>query len=533
MSCQLSDPLQQQVAELLVVRASGHLDDQQRRYPQWELSNSELQRLLKAGVGGVILLGGSAVELQQRTRQLQNWSDQQLLFCADVEEGVGQRFEGMSWLVPPLALGRLHPNDPDQAISLAERYGHCTADQARRCGLNWVLGPVCDVNNNPANPVINVRAWGEDPTTVGALAAAFQRGLSRGGVLGCAKHFPGHGDTSSDSHLDLPVLLHSRERLEQLEFPPFREAIAAGVDSVMTAHLLLPLLDPEQPSTLSSIVLTDLLRGALGFNGLVVTDALVMEAITARHGPADAAVLAFEAGADLILMPADADAAISGISQAITQGRIPIQRLHDALRRRRKALAKVQPSSPGLPLPTPAERELEQRLVAASLEQSFTAPIPPGAGINLIRVDAAWPCPALNGSAPALRLPEQHGYRSVVVHGFGVSPWQDDPGAPLALERLGDGPILLQLFLRGNPFRGERDHQEPWCAAVQQLQRLDRLAGLIVYGSPYLWENLRAVLRPSIPAAFSPGQMPEAQRQLLSRLLQRHSDSPQSRDFTD
>ena len=158
MSCQLTDPLQRQVAELLVVRASGHLDDQQRRYPQWELSNSELERHLKAGVGGVILLGGSAVELQQRTRQLQNWSDQQLLFCADVEEGVGQRFDGASWLVPPLALGRLHPNDPDQAIALAERYGHCTADQARRCGLNWVLGPVCDVNNNPANPVINVRA---------------------------------------------------------------------------------------------------------------------------------------------------------------------------------------------------------------------------------------------------------------------------------------------------------------------------------------------------------------------------------------
>ena len=534
MNCQLTDPLQRQVAELLVVRASGHLDDQQRRYPQWELSNSELQRHLKAGIGGVILLGGSAVELQQRTRQLQNWSDQRLLFCADVEEGVGQRFEGASWLVPPLALGRLHPNDPEQAVALAERYGHCTADQARRCGLNWVLGPVCDVNNNPANPVINVRAWGEAPTTAGALAAAFQRGLSRGGVLGCAKHFPGHGDTSSDSHLDLPVLPHSRERLEQVEFPPFREAIAAGVDSVMTAHLLLPLLDPEQPATLSSIVLTDLLRGALGFNGLVVTDALVMEAITARHGPADAAVLAFEAGADLILMPADADAAISGISQAIAQGRIPIQRLHDALRRRREALTKVQPpAAPALPLPSRDERQLEQQLVAVSLEQSCPAAIPAGAGINLVRVDAAWPCPALNGAAPALRLPEQHGYRSVVVHGVGVSPWQDDPDAPLALERLGDGPVLLQLFSRGNPFRGERDRQEPWRAAVQQLQRLDRLAGLIVYGSPYLWEELGSVLHPSIAAGFSPGQMPEAQRQLLSHLLHPQAESPQSSDFTD
>ena len=158
--------------------------------------------------------------------------------------------------------------------------------------------------------MINVRAWGEDPATAGALAAAFQRGLSRGGVLGCAKHFPGHGDTASDSHLDLPLLPHDRKRLNQIELPPFRDVIAAGVDSVMTAHLLLPQLDPDRPATLSSAVLGDLLRKELGFDGLVVTDALVMEAITARHGAAEAAVLAFEAGADLILMPADADAAI-------------------------------------------------------------------------------------------------------------------------------------------------------------------------------------------------------------------------------
>ena len=228
MNSRPANSLRRRVAELLVVRASGHLSDQQRRYPQWELPNSELQRLLRDGVGGVILLGGSAVELQQRTQQLQGWSEQRLLVCADVEEGVGQRFEGASWLVPPLALGRLHQREPELALDLSERYGRCTGEQARRCGLNWVLGPVCDVNNNPANPVINVRAWGEDPNTASALAVAFQRGLKQAGVLGCAKHFPGHGDTTSDSHLDLPVLPHSRERLEQIELPPFQAAITAG-----------------------------------------------------------------------------------------------------------------------------------------------------------------------------------------------------------------------------------------------------------------------------------------------------------------
>jgi beta-glucosidase len=236
--------LQRLIASLVVVRASGHLADHQRRYPQWELANAELQELLELGVGGVILLGGSAAELALRTRQLQAWASQPLLLCADVEEGVGQRFEGASWLVPPLALGRLHGREPERARALAERYGRCCGLESRAVGLNWVLGPVCDVNNNPANPVINVRAWGEDPASAGALAAAFLRGLQATGVLGCAKHFPGHGDTTSDSHLELPLLPHSRERLEQVELPPFRQAIAAGVEAVMTGHLTLPALDP-------------------------------------------------------------------------------------------------------------------------------------------------------------------------------------------------------------------------------------------------------------------------------------------------
>ena len=294
----MATELRRQLASLVVVRGSGHGSDGQRRYPRWELSNEQLRELLAQGVGGVILLGGSAAELRLRTEQLQRWAGGPLLLCADVEEGVGQRFEGASWLVPPLSLGRLHRSEPERAEALAERYGQCTGRQARLLGLNWVLGPVCDVNNNPANPVINVRAWGENPETAGSLAAAFVRGCQAEGVLACAKHFPGHGDTSSDSHLELPLIPHSRERLDAVELPPFRAAIAAGVASVMTAHLQLPALDSQHPATLSPAVLTQLLRRDLGFSGLVVTDALVMEAISAHHGAAEAAVLAFAAGAD-------------------------------------------------------------------------------------------------------------------------------------------------------------------------------------------------------------------------------------------
>ena len=520
--------LRRQVASLLVVRGSGHWSDGQRRYPRWELTNAQLQRLLADGVGGVILLGGSAAELRLRTDALQSWAQQPLLICADVEEGVGQRFEGASWLVPPLALGRLHGRDPERAVQLARQYGQCTGRQARRLGLNWVLGPVCDVNNNPANPVINVRAWGEDPACAGALAAAFVQGCQAEGVLACAKHFPGHGDTSSDSHLELPVLPHSRERLEAVELPPFRQAITAGVASVMTAHLQLPALDAEQPATLSAPVLDQLLRRHMGFSGLVVTDALVMEAITRHHGPADAAVLAFTAGADLILMPADADAAIDGLVEAIEAGHISRQRLNESLERRQRALASTHRSLASVQealeeLVSTEEQQLARELVVLSLEHQRQ----PGAGgalptnasgVNLIRLDTQLNCPQLPAMAPALLRPAAAGFEACLIDGRSPSPWSGDALAPLAMDRLPQGPVLLQLFVRGNPFRGSAGGDEPWPAVVQQLLAAGRLAGLAVYGSPYMWQQLQPLLPAAIPAGYSPGQMPLAQALLLEQL---------------
>ena len=393
-----------------------------------------------------------------------------------------------------------------------------------------MLGPVCDVNNNPANPVINVRAWGETVPAASALASAFLRGCQAEGVLACAKHFPGHGDTSTDSHLVLPLIPHGRERLEAVELPPFQAAIAAGVASVMTAHLQLPALDPERPATLSEPVLTGLLRRQLGFTGLVVTDALVMEAISAQYGAAEAAVLAFSAGADLILMPADAEAALDGLHRAVEDGRISRERLQASLERRQQALAQCQsdrePRDASLnalladlaQLVTPQERQLAAELLELSLETSCGAPLPQGPGVNLIRLDSQLNSPQLPARAPALLRPAAAGFQSRLIDGLSPSPWSGDPEAPLALERLGEGPVLLQLFVRGNPFRGSAGGDEPWPAAVRQLVAAQRLAGLVVYGSPYLWQALRPLLPPQLPAAYSPGQMPEAQAVLLQRL---------------
>lgn len=514
--------LRQLIASLVVVRASGHLADHQRRYPRWELPNGELASLLAAGVGGVILLGGSAPELALRTRQLRRWAAQPLLLCADVEEGVGQRFEGASWLVPPLALGRLHRHHPQRALALAERYGRCCGKDARAVGLNWVLGPVCDVNNNPANPVINVRAWSDEPAAAGALAAAFVGGLAREGILSCAKHFPGHGDTSTDSHLELPLLPHNRERLERIELPPFRQAIAAGVSAVMTGHLILPALDGERPATLSTAVLRDLLRSDLGFNGLVVTDALVMEAITAHYGAGEAAVLALEAGADLVLMPADARLAIEAITAAVQAGRLQRQQLEASAERRRAALERCPDTAAAAELASQADLQLERELVEATLEWQGSPlqgePARRGGGLNLVRVDQALQAPFLPAAAPALALPSAAGFRTVVTAADTPNLWRNDPAGPLALDQLGDGPVLVQVFVRGNPFRGSAGSAEPWAAALRQLVVAGRLAGLVVYGSPYLWEELRPLVPEPLPAAYSPGQMPLAQAAALAAI---------------
>ena len=334
--------LRQQVAQMIVVRSSGYLFDHQIQYPVWEPTATVLQHWIEGlGVGGVILLGGSAGELALRTQQLQDWATIPLLVAADVEEGVGQRFSGATWFPPPMALAAIAQHSPDRAEHYAEQLGDTTAQEARAIGLNWVLAPIVDVNNNPDNPVINVRSFGETPDLVSQLTTAFLRGAQRHPVLTAAKHFPGHGDTAVDSHLELPVLPHALDRLAHIEIPPFKAAIAAGVDTVMSAHLKIPALDPEFPATLSPRILTQELRQALGFDGLIVTDALVMGAIANRYGANEAAVLAVEAGADILLMPLDPEGAIQAICEAVETGRITADRIQSSVERLWRAKSKV------------------------------------------------------------------------------------------------------------------------------------------------------------------------------------------------
>jgi beta-N-acetylhexosaminidase len=263
------------------------------------------------------------------TNQLQAKSKLPLLIGADFERGTAMRLEeGTSF---PTAMAIAAAGNPRDAYTM----GKITALEARAVGVQWIYSPVADVNNNPGNPIINTRSYGEDPVRVAEFVSEFIRGVQENGGLATAKHFPGHGDTAVDSHINLPVIMADRARLDRLELVPFRAAISAGVGSIMTGHLNVPALepDPNTPATLSSSILTGVLRNELGFHGLVVTDAMDMGGITVRYAPGDAAVRAFLAGADALLMPPVPDAAYEALLAAAKSGSITSQRLDASVRR--------------------------------------------------------------------------------------------------------------------------------------------------------------------------------------------------------
>ena len=341
--------LQQQVAQMIVVRASGHLLDSQAGYPQWEWPREQLHPLIQeVGVGGVLLFGGTVADVMLRVQQMQEWATIPLLVCADVEWGVGQRFEGATEFPPAIALADLG----DAGTEWARQMGQITAREAAALGINWLFAPVVDVQSNPNNPVIDVRAFGSSPQRVGTLTSAFIAGTkSAGPVLTTAKHFPGHGDTSVDSHLLLPQLPHKRSHLESREWLPFEWAIDAGADAVMTAHLMVPELDPDWPATLSAPILQGILRQEWQFDGLIVTDAMTMGALAqfpspeSPLSPGELAIRAVEAGVDAIVMPPNPVEAIQAICEAVQSGRLSRLRIRQSVERLLKAKQRVCESS--------------------------------------------------------------------------------------------------------------------------------------------------------------------------------------------
>ena len=278
-------------------------------------------------VGGLIISVGSPYDIAAKLNALQRRSKLPLLVSADLEWGAAMRVVGATAFPHIMAAGAT--GDERDAYTI----GRVAALEGRAVGIHVNFAPDADVNNNPLNPIINIRSFGEDPRAVAKLVRAYVRGLQDNGMLATLKHFPGHGDTDIDSHIGLPAIRADYTRLDSIELVPFRAGIDAGAKVVMSAHIAFPAFTGDAPATLSASVLTGVLRDSLKFGGLVVTDALQMGAIVTKYGAGEAAVRAFEAGSDLLLMPADPDSAIASMLAALQTGRLTAARLDASVRR--------------------------------------------------------------------------------------------------------------------------------------------------------------------------------------------------------
>ncbi len=313
--------LREKIAQMMISNSLGYtLDKNSKEY-------RKLKSLVQdSKIGGFIFFQGRSVEEAELINDLQSMSETPLLMSADFERGTKMRLEDGSLFPSNMSLGATR--DPQ----LAYEMGFQIAQECRAIGIHQNYAPVVDINNNPLNPIINVRSFGEDPDLVSQMGDMMINGLQDGNVIATAKHFPGHGDTDIDSHSDLPIIKYGKDRLDRVELIPFKNAIDSKVRSVMIAHLSFPQIDPEPnvPASLSSPIITGLLKEQLGFDGLVVTDALNMAGVTKHFSTDDVAVRCVKAGVDLILMPQGEEESISAIENAVKSGVISEERINES-----------------------------------------------------------------------------------------------------------------------------------------------------------------------------------------------------------
>lgn len=305
--------------------------------PQWRKLTDQVKN---EKVGGFTISVGSPIEVAAKLNDLQSMSKVPLLFGADLEAGAGFRARGGYFVPNAIDLGGAILFPPEMAVgatrdtTLAYEQGRLTAVEGRALGIHIAYAPVLDVNNNPDNPVINTRSFGEDPELDARLGVAFIHGLQDHGMMATGKHFPGHGDTGTNSHLALPIVTVSRSRLDTVELVPFRAAVNGGVGAIMSFHGAMPALDSSGvPGTLSSKVLTDLLRGEMGFKGIIISDAMDMRGVLDQFGAAEAAKRAISAGIDVLIQPLDVSETIDAVVDGIREHRYTEARLDSSVRR--------------------------------------------------------------------------------------------------------------------------------------------------------------------------------------------------------
>ncbi|MCS6928523.1 MAG: serine hydrolase [Saprospiraceae bacterium] len=485
----------ERIGQLFMIRA--HSD----KGPDYEQKVADL--IQKYRVGGLCFFQGTPERQALLTNRYQALSDRvPLLISMDAEWGLGMRLrEGTIAYPRQLMLGALTDN------RLIYEMGRDIARQCRRLGVHLNFAPVIDVNNNPANPVINDRSFGEDRKNVAAKAFQYMMGLQDGGVMACAKHFPGHGDTDVDSHVDLPVLNHSMERLDSLELFPFRALILYGVASVMVAHLHVPTLDARKnrPTTLSRAAIMGLLRKKMGYEGLILTDAMEMEGVAKFFRPGQAEVEALQAGNDMILLPPNLEAAFHAVQTAILDGTLDARQLAESVRRVLRAKYRLGLVSPQRvdtanlrrDLNTPASLVLRRKLIEHAItlvrDRDGLAGM---ANLEHQRIAAV----ALGDTTPTPFQKMCLRYAPLALFNLPKNP--DSSSATKLLDTLRTFDAVL-IGLHGMTRRPEQNYglTPAQIALVRSICHANPKTALFVFGNPYSLAHFDEI--PTVVAAYS------------------------------
>ncbi|HYS53312.1 MAG TPA: glycoside hydrolase family 3 N-terminal domain-containing protein [Thermoanaerobaculia bacterium] len=459
------------------------------------------RNIVEFHVGGVHVYGGDPTPVALAINEMQKLAKVPLLISDNFEGGVGYVLFGATRL--PLAMAIGATGDERLAYEAAK----VTAQEGRAIGVNVNFYPVADVQNNPENPIINIRAFGEDPATVSRFVRAYIRGAQENGQMATAKHFPGHGDVASDSHLEMPVLNVPAQRLESVELPPFRAAVDQGVAAFMSAHIWLPQIEPEKglPSTLSKNVMTGILRDELHYDGIVFTDAMTMRGVSANFKNDDATLRAVEAGADIILIPPSVEDSFRAIKSALESGRLTESRIDVSVRRILRAKARFDLANPKnrfvdvyrlmTVLGTRENRDFAQRIADNAItlvrDERQVLPLRPSPDlrvvqINLLDTRTGWR-EGVSGRLAAAELPKRFP-RAVTVQ-------VDDQSTPTELDlvrklaQTGDA-IVVNGYIRVAAYKGSIALTPAEIALLRDLAAMKKPFVLTVFGSPYVLTHI-------------------------------------------
>jgi beta-N-acetylhexosaminidase len=472
--------------------------------PEGTPSHDRIFRMIEEQeIGGVIVSVGSPGEVALKLNDFQSHSRVPLLVAADLETGAGFRLRGAVFLPGGTDLGGATDFPSLMAVgatgeaAYAYEMGRVTAVEARAVGIHVPFAPVLDVNNNPDNPIINVRSFGEDPDQVSLLGAAFIRGIQEHGAIATGKHFPGHGDTETDSHLELPVIRVSRERMDSVELKPYRAAIAEGMGGVMTAHIAIPGLTGTNgtPATLSEPVLEGLLRRELGFDGIIFTDAMDMYAIDRQFSRGEAAVRAVEAGADVLLMVPDVEAAILGVVDAVCSGRLEESRVDESVLRilrlkeslglheDRMVDPMAVPRVVGIPEHEDLAREIAERSITVLKNDRDLLPLRGTRSASVLSVTYGSRTNFLQGRYFNRRLRQTYPrLRTVEVHRASEQRDYDRILDQAARSQL----VVISTYVTVVSFSGELALPEELAELIQEIARRRIPHVVVSFGNPYL-----------------------------------------------